>query len=60
MSEEDADKLMKLEKAAASFRQKINEIESKPPGQRVGLEMRQNLLKKTEQDIDTLRSQYSG
>jgi hypothetical protein len=51
---------MKLEKAAASFRQKINEIESKPPGQRVGLEMRQNLLKKTEQDIDTLRSQYGG
>jgi hypothetical protein len=60
MTAEDAEKLMKLEKAAASFRQKINEIESKPPGQRVGLEMRQNLLKKTEQDIDTLRSQYDG
>ena len=59
MSTADADKLVKLEKAASSFRHKIAGIESRPPDQRFGLEMTLSLLKKTQQQIDDLRGQYN-
>jgi hypothetical protein len=55
-----ARKLTELHTAAASFRQKIAMLESKPAGQQFGLEMTQKLLKNTERQIEALEKQYSG
>jgi hypothetical protein len=55
-----ARKLTELHTAAASFRQKIAILESKPAGQQFGLEMTQKLLKNTERQIEALQKQYSG
>lgn len=56
--DEVAKKLRNLHKAAASFRQKISALESKPAGQQFGLDMTIKLLRSTEQQIKQLEDQY--
>jgi len=58
MPPEVARKLLDLHTAAATFRQKIADIQTKPDGQRFGLEITQKLLTNTERQIDELQKQY--
>lgn len=55
---EDAQKLRELHASAALFRQKIATLESKPEGQRFGLEMTRKLLKNVETDIAVIERKY--
>ncbi len=54
-----AQKLRELHSAAELYRQKIASLESKPAGQRFGLEMTQKLLKNVEDEINSLHAQYA-
>jgi hypothetical protein len=53
-----AEKLMGLRATEQAYRQKVEALESKPEGQRFGLDMTRKLLKKVEDDIATLEQQY--
>jgi hypothetical protein len=57
---EAAQRWIQLQTAAASFRQKIADIESKPAGQQSGLEMTAKLLRNTERQIEALEKQYGA
>lgn len=54
-----ARRLVDLYTAAATFRQKIADIQSKPDGQQFGLEMTQKLLTNTEKQIQELLKPYT-
>lgn len=53
-----AETLRKLHSAAATYRQKIEDIKSKPEAQQFGLEMTEKLLASTEKQIASLEKQY--
>lgn len=53
-----AETLRKLYSAAATYRQKIEDIKSKPETQQFGLEMTEKLLASTEKQIASLEKQY--
>jgi hypothetical protein len=57
--DDDAEKLISLHKAAATFREKIAALEAKPEDQQFGLEMTQRLLKNTEAQIAKIEAQYT-
>ena len=59
ITDNDAEKLISLHKAATTFREKITALEEKPEDQQFGLEMTQRLLKNTEAQITKLEEQYS-
>lgn len=59
MPSDAAKRYVELHKAAATFRQKIADIEAKPEDQRFGLEMTQKLLGNTERQIKALEKQHS-
>jgi len=54
-----ARKLNELNASAALFRQKVNNLLSKPPGQQFGLEMTQKLLKNVEDEISALKQKHN-
>lgn len=54
-----ARKLNELNASAALFRQKVNNLLSKPPGQQFGLEMTQKLLKNVEDEITALKQKHN-
>lgn len=60
MPPDDAQKLRELYASAALFRQKIETIETKPEGQRFGLEMTRKLLQNVEADIAALERKHGG
>ncbi len=53
-----AETLRKLYSAATTYRQKIDDIKSKPEAQQFGLEMTEKLLASTEKQIASLEKQY--
>lgn len=53
-----AETLRKLYSAASTYRQKIDDIKSKPESQQFGLEMTEKLLASTEKQIASLEKQY--
>jgi hypothetical protein len=53
-------KLSELYASASLFRQKIANLQGKPPGQQFGLEMTQKLLRNAEEEIAALEKKYSG
>lgn len=53
-----AETLRKLYSAAATYRQKIDDIRSKPQSQQFGLEMTEKLLASTEKQIAALEKQF--
>lgn len=59
MPVEEAEKLHGLHASARTYRQKIADLESKPEGQRFGLEMTRKLLKKVEEDIAAIEKRYA-
>ncbi len=54
-----ARKLNDLNASATLFRQKVNTLLAKPPGQQFGLEMTQKLLKNVEDDIAALQKKHN-
>ncbi len=52
------EKLNGLRATGKMYQQKVEALESKPEGQRFGLDMTRKLLKKVEDDIATLEQQY--
>lgn len=58
MPPEVAEKLNGLRATGQAYRQKMADLESKPEGQRFGLDMTRKLLKKVEDDIAALEQQY--
>lgn len=55
-----ARKLNELHASASLFRQKVANLQSKPPGQQFGLEMTQKLLKNVEDEIASLEKKHGG
>ncbi|MBI1279419.1 MAG: hypothetical protein GC179_14920 [Anaerolineaceae bacterium] len=55
-----ARKLNELNASAALFRQKVNNLLGKPPGQQFGLEMTQKLLKNVEDEIAALLKKHNA
>lgn len=55
-----ARKLKELHASASLFRQKVANLQSKPPGQQFGLEMTQKLLKNVEDEIAALEKKHGG
>lgn len=60
VSDKDFQKLEELHRAAATFRQKVELLETKPANQQFGLEMTRKLLKNTERQIEMIEKQYGG
>ncbi len=54
-----ARKLNELNASATLFRQKVNNLLAKPPGQQFGLEMTQKLLKNVEDEIAAIQKKHN-